>query len=194
MAEKIHCITHSLNLVTSNHHDLTLIRNSSTATDDIHNASKASNHPVHDQKRDCFQCKACISASQAGWRLTVSKPLCLSFLSLLRLSQSEKTDYHSSKVKVHFKQTRCEGRIFHHIHADHKIGDWLQHPTMQVPAANLEETSLSEDTADGSEWWHCYCVLYFLQHFQIHLAALIFHQLLWLILRETPCCNRALRL
>lgn len=127
----------------SNHHDLTLIRNSLTTRDDIHEASKASNHAVPDQKWDCLQCKPGISASQAGWRLTVSKPLCLSFLRLLRISQSEKTDYYSFKVKVHFKRTCCEGRIFHSIRADHKIGDWLQHSTVQVPAANVEETS----------WW-----------------------------------------
>lgn len=107
---------------------------------------------------------------------------------------TEWEDYHYSKVKVHLKRTYCEGRIFHCIRAGHKIDDWLQHSTVQVPAANAEETSPSEDTADGSEWLHYYWIVSFLQHFQTHLAALIFHQLLWFSLREIQCCNKALRL
>lgn len=146
---KICCITHSLNLVMSNQHDMTLIRNSLATRGDMHKVFKAANHVVHVQERDCFQCKACTSASCAGWRLIVLKPLCFSFLSLLRISQSEKMEYHSSRLKAHFKWTCCDGRIFHHVHADHKIGDWLQCSTVQVLAANLEENSLTEDTADG---------------------------------------------
>ena len=107
---KTHCITCSLNLVMLNQHDVTLIRNSLATRGGMHKVFKAANHVVHVQERDCFQCKACISASCAGWRLMVLKPLCLSFLSFLWISQSEKTEYHSSKLKAHFKQTCCDGR------------------------------------------------------------------------------------
>lgn len=120
---KIHCITHSLNLDMSNQHDVT--RYSLATRGDVHKVFKAANCVVDVQERDCFQCKACTSTSHAGWRLTVLKPLCLSFLSLLRISQSEKTEYHSFKLKAHFKRSCCHGRIFHHVHADHKMVRWL---------------------------------------------------------------------
>lgn len=119
---KIHCTTCILNLVML----VTLIRSSLATRGDMYNVFKAENHIVRVQERNRFQRKACISASQANWRLMVLKPLCLSFLSLLRISQSEKTEYHFFKLKAHFKWTCCDGRIFHHAHAGHKICDWLQ--------------------------------------------------------------------
>lgn len=122
---KIHCIMCSLNIDMLNQHDVTLVRNSLATRGDMQKIFKAANHVVHVQERDCFQCKSCISASHTVWRLMVLKPLSLIFLSLLRISRSKKTKYHSFRLTAHFKQTCCEGRIFHHDHADHKIGDWM---------------------------------------------------------------------